>query len=244
MKKKGFSKIVLIGSTSEIGLSILTQISISENAHLVLVGRSRPLTIPNNLRFQDIEFVYLDLSSPSAFVKYCEGWLSSDESCPDLVIFAAAQLPLESTELVTQDLQNKLIINGVSQICLLSTFASKMVAQNSGSLIILSSVVVLRPRIKNYSYGASKIALDYFAIGLSRKLRKGNVNIKVIRPGFVFTKLSQNHSPAPFAISPLQVGKLVSKSLFNKSVIIYAPRKLRWVMGILRILPRPLFDKL
>jgi decaprenylphospho-beta-D-erythro-pentofuranosid-2-ulose 2-reductase len=115
---------------------------------------------------------------------------------------------------------------------------------NRGRILVCSSVASIRPRIRNFTYGASKSALDFYTVGLQNKLKKSNVSVYLLRPGYVHTKMTMNFPPAPFAIGLDSVGKIVSSGLFKRKKIIYAPAKLRIIMNALRLVPRVIFNQL
>jgi hypothetical protein len=54
-------------------------------------------------------------------------------------------------------------------------------------------------------YGSSKSGLDAFAQGLGDSLRGSGVHVLVVRPGFVHTKMTRDHPPAPLATTPERV---------------------------------------
>jgi hypothetical protein len=56
--------------------------------------------------------------------------------------------------------------------------------------------------------------------------------------------MSQNFPPAPFAITKDIAAKEILKSLGDKRIVVYVPRKLRLLFFILRLLPWYVFSKL
>jgi len=168
------------------------------------------------------------------------------ESLPefDLVILAAGYLPNELQDENLVEVRRALRINGESIILLLSAFAKRLSHLGGGKVLLISSVAATRPRIRNFTYGASKSAADFFAIGLASRYRSTGVDIKIIRPGFVFTKMTTDFKPAPFAITVEEVSRLAIKTLRGKRNVTYAPQFLKLVMNILRILPRRIFNRL
>lgn len=116
--------------------------------------------------------------------------------------------------------------------------------QGHGTLVVLSSVAAERPRRANFVYGSSKAGLDAFAQGLSDAVRGTGVAVLVVRPGFVHTRMTAGMDPAPFATTPEVVAQAVVDGLRSGAHTVWAPAKLRYVMAVLRHLPRPLFRKL
>ena len=241
LKNKEYSNILLVGSTSEIGLAIIEKISKSKKSTVFFVGRSEPnlpLYLYRNIR---TEFIYCDLLNLNTVDKALKKIKRSFKI--DLMILAAGYLPNENTEFDSQTVRNTLQVNALSSIIILTEVANEMVKIGVGDILVLSSVAGIRARLKNFTYGSSKSALDFYAIGLANKLRKKCVRVLIIRPGFVYTKMTTNFKAAPFAIDSYEVGRIAASAINSKKTVIYAPRKLKFIMNILRILPRSIFNR-
>lgn len=120
-------------------------------------------------------------------------------------------------------------------------------AQGHGTLVVLSSVAALRPRRSNFVYGSAKAGLDFLARGLRDSLRGSGVRVVLVRPGFVRTRMTEGLPAAPLALTPEEVGRQVARAVQRggrRSPTLYAPPALRYVMGVLRSLPGPVFRRL
>jgi decaprenylphospho-beta-D-erythro-pentofuranosid-2-ulose 2-reductase len=104
----------------------------------------------------------------------------------------------------------------------------RLVAQGHGTLIVLSSVA----------------GLDAFAQGLRDSLAGSGVDVMVVRPGFVRTKMTSHLSPQPLAVDPADVAEAIVNGLRARAATIWVPPLMRWVMLALRLIPRPLFRRL
>lgn len=110
--------------------------------------------------------------------------------------------------------------------------------QGGGDVVLLSSVAGVMPRRSNYAYGSSKTGIDFMARGLAMSLDETDVHIMVVRPGFVRTKMTRGMSSLPFAVSPETVARAVTGGLARRDRVVWVPRITRWVMAVLRLLPR------
>jgi decaprenylphospho-beta-D-erythro-pentofuranosid-2-ulose 2-reductase len=119
-----------------------------------------------------------------------------------------------------------------------------MSAQGHGTIVLLSSVAGERARQSNYMYGSSKAGVDAFAQGLGDSLAGTGVQVMVVRPGFVKTKMTAGRDPVPFSTTADAVAGEVVKGLARGSHTVWAPPVLRLVMSVLRHVPRPLFRRL
>jgi len=115
--------------------------------------------------------------------------------------------------------------------------------QGHGTLVVLSSVAGERARADNFVYGSSKAGLDAFSQGLGDALVGTGGRVMVVRPGFVHTRMTAGMDPAPFATNPDKVADRVVRGLQTGAEVVWAPPVLRWVLAVLRHLPRGLWRR-
>lgn len=113
-----------------------------------------------------------------------------------------------------------------------------------GTLVILSSVAAQRPRRSNFVYGASKAGIDAFAEGLAFALKDQGVHVLTVRPGFVKTKMTEGMKKVPFSTTPEAVAAAIVRGVARGDELIWVPKLLRYVMIVMKLVPRPLFRKL
>lgn len=135
-------------------------------------------------------------------------------------------------------------INYVAPIRLGVLLAQKLREQGHGHLAVMSSPAGERARRSNFVYGSSKAGLDVFYTGLTYALSDSGVKVTVVRPNFVHTKLTEGMKPAPMAQTPEQVASAIVDGVRKGKEEIYAPPQMRWVMTVLRHLPRAIFRRL
>jgi decaprenylphospho-beta-D-erythro-pentofuranosid-2-ulose 2-reductase len=135
-------------------------------------------------------------------------------------------------------------VNMVGAGSLLIHAAERLRDGGGGALVVLSSVAAERPRRGNVVYGASKAGLDALAQGLGDALAQEGVRVLVARPGFVHTRMTRGLEPAPMSSSPQAVAEVVIAGLDRGAHTVWAPRGLRWLMLVVRHLPRPLLRRI
>jgi len=116
--------------------------------------------------------------------------------------------------------------------------------QGHGTIVYLSSVAGERARKSNFVYGSSKAGLDAFAQGLGDALQGSGVQVMVVRPGFVRTKMTAGLEEAPLATDADAVAEAIATGLRRSADTVWVPAPLRIVMSALRHLPRPVFRRL
>ena len=134
--------------------------------------------------------------------------------------------------------------NFTGAVSVLVPLVGALRSQGHGTVVVLSSVAGERARKSNFVYGSSKAGLDAFCQGLGDSLAGTGVRIVVVRPGFVHTKMTEGLEPAPLATDPDSVADAIVAGLGRGSETIWAPAPLRYVMSVLRHVPRPVFRRL
>jgi decaprenylphospho-beta-D-erythro-pentofuranosid-2-ulose 2-reductase len=135
-------------------------------------------------------------------------------------------------------------VNYTASVSALTHAAERLRAQGHGALVVLSSVAAQRARRSNYVYGSSKAGLDAFTSGLQLALADSGVQVLLVRPGFVRTKMTAHLSAAPFAVDADAVARAVAKALREGDDVIWVPALLRYVMWAIRVLPRSVVARL
>ena len=59
-----------------------------------------------------------------------------------------------------------------------------------------------------------------------------------VKPGFVKTSMTAGLEPPPFAGEPMAVAKRVLRAIDRGQPVVYAPGIWRWIMLVIRLLPR------
>ena len=134
--------------------------------------------------------------------------------------------------------------NAISVMSLLTELANRMQAQGAGQLAVIGSVAGDRGRPSNYVYGTAKAAVATFCEGLRARLHPHNVNVLLVKPGFVDTPMTAAFKKGPLWAKPEQIAKLIVRALDRRLGIIYTPPFWALIMLIIRSIPRPLFVRL
>tara|TARA_B100001758_G_scaffold74535_1_gene62915 strand:- start:606 stop:1367 length:762 start_codon:yes stop_codon:yes gene_type:complete len=111
--------------------------------------------------------------------------------------------------------------------------------KKSGQISIVSSVAGYRGLPAAGAYCASKSALTSFAESLHFEMRKKNVRISLISPGFIKTPMTDlNDFPMPMIKTPEFAAEQIYNGLIKKNNFeIHFPKAFTFIMKILRILP-------
>ena len=118
--------------------------------------------------------------------------------------------------------------------------------KKSGHISIVSSVAGYRGLPAGGAYCASKAALTNYAESLYFDLKRFNVRVSVVHPGFIKTPMTdQNDFPMPMIKSPEYAANQMFKGLTQSNAFeIHFPKQFTFIMKILRIMPNWLYLKL
>jgi decaprenylphospho-beta-D-erythro-pentofuranosid-2-ulose 2-reductase len=135
-------------------------------------------------------------------------------------------------------------VNYVGSVSVAVPIAQRMRTQGHGTIVALSSVAGERARRSNFVYGSSKAGMDAFFQGLGDSLVGSGVRVMIVRPGFVHTKMTEGMEAAPMSTTPDAVASAILHGLARNRETVWVPSQLRYVMSVLRHVPRPVFRKL
>jgi decaprenylphospho-beta-D-erythro-pentofuranosid-2-ulose 2-reductase len=249
-------RVVLVGGSSEIGLAIVAELQRHAPREVALVGRegasldaaAAKLRAAGCASVTTVEVDALDTDRHGQALDRALAALGG----ADIVIVAVGVLGepaggADGGTGVSDDADaavEVLRVNTVGAGSLLLRAAERLRAQGGGVLVALSSVAAERPRPANYVYGASKAGLDALARGLGDALYDEGVQVLVVRPGFVRTRMTRGLPAAPLAVEPDAVARATVAGLRSGAQVVWVPAVLRWLMLVIRLLPRQLFRRI
>ena len=241
--------LLVLGATSEIATATVTRLAAAGRLDRVVLAARTPHSLreqADRLRAQgiaEVTTVALEASDPAGVGSVVRS--AFDGGDIDVVLVAFGVLPDQQQCLAEPPLAlASMQINFVGAAAAALEAANCLQHQGHGVLVVLSSVAAERPRRSNFIYGAAKAGLDALAVGLAEHLRGSGASVLVVRPGFVWTKMTRDLPPAPLATTPDIVAQAIAVHLTSGSAIVWVPTPIRAVMSVLRHLPAPVFRRL
>ena len=118
--------------------------------------------------------------------------------------------------------------------------------KKSGQISIISSVAGYRGLPAAGAYCASKSALTSFAESLHFEMKRKNVRVSLVSPGFIKTPMTdQNEFPMPMIKSSEFAAKEIYTGLVKKKGFeIHFPKVFTFMMKILSMLPSSIYFKI
>jgi decaprenylphospho-beta-D-erythro-pentofuranosid-2-ulose 2-reductase len=244
--------ILLLGGTSEIGLAICERYLKNAHARILLAampddpGREDAVAQMKAAGARSVELIDFEATDTESHPKVIEQAFAGGGSRDIDVAIVAFGLLGDAEELWQN--QRKAVqiaeINYTAAVSVGVLLGEKMRAQGFGQIIAMSTVAGERVRRSNFVYGSTKAGLDGFYLGLGEALKPSGVRVLVIRPGQVRTRMSAHIKEAPLTVDKEYVANLAVTASAKGKELIWAPGAWRYVMMVLRHIPRPIFRKL
>jgi short-subunit dehydrogenase len=241
-------RVLILGATSGIAQNV-SRCFAAEHAKLFLVARDseKLKALTDDLKIRGAESVEI-----------CEADLTDNSSHPliisksvavwgglDAALIAHGTLPDQlSMENDPALLRNSIEVNYVSAVSLLMQLGKVFEDQRSGVLAIIGSVAGDRGRRSNYVYGSAKAGLATFVAGLRLRLATANVQVVLIKPGWISTPMTAHLRQNFLFASPEQAGREIYKAMISPRAVVYCPWYWKWIMGFIRFIPEPIFARL
>ncbi|MFV8756363.1 SDR family NAD(P)-dependent oxidoreductase [Nannocystaceae bacterium ST9] len=235
--------VVFLGATKGMGRALARQMA-ERGDNLVLLGRDLAELERSaaDLRARGpkatVEVVRCDLADPSTFAPALD---QAEETLGklDCVVVSAGVFatqdaleanPEHALEVVTLDFANTVGFCEHARV--------RLMKHAGGTLCVFSSVAGDRARKPVVIYGAAKAGLSAYLEGLDHRYRSQGLVTVCVKPGFVKTGMTAGLKPPPFAGEPESVARRVLKAIDRGTPVVYAPWPWRFVMMVIRSLPR------
>ncbi|MEH3085300.1 MAG: SDR family oxidoreductase [Xylophilus ampelinus] len=135
--------------------------------------------------------------------------------------------------------------NNTGMAATFQPFVEPMARRGSGTLVGIGSVAGIRGLPGHGAYCASKAAVIAYCESLRGELRPAGVRVVTICPGYIDTPLTrENRYRMPFLMQPADFADRAYRAIARGARFRVIPWQMGVVAGVLRLLPRALFDRL
>ena len=234
---------VVLGGGSDLAMAVLRELA-GRGLRAVLLAGRRPDALEGaadelrGLGIKQVETAVFDAREVGTHAALAE--LAAERiGVIDLVVVATGVLGDGGLDGLSPDrVADEITTNFTGLAAAMIAFARILRRQGNGRILVFSSAAAIRVRRANFVYGASKAGLDGFSQGLGDALAGSGVEVVVVRPGFVRTKMTEGRPKMPLSTSSGTVASAVIDSLCSGARVVWVPRLLRYVMPIVPHLPR------
>ena len=236
-----FKSAFILGSTSEIAENICIELALRgcKKFHLV----SRNIEKNKNLikKLNDLEVYNITTEEIELNMSFKN---ASITEYYDLYLIAIGYLGnTKKAKIDLKEAKDIFEINFLNLLPWISEITNTERIKKRGSLWIISSVAGDIGRPSNYFYGASKSALTIFCQGLANYCYKYPFKVRVIKAGFIDTKMTKGKAPKILCANPSKIAKSLLNNP-NKRGVEYIPKWWLFLMFIVKRLPNKIISKL
>ena len=239
-----FAQAIIVGASSGIGRELARQL-VRSGTRVALVAR----------RAAELEALAAELgekATPYALDTTCYEQVPArfQEICKDLggldlIVYAAGVMPrIGPDEYAFSKDQNIVAVNLLGAIAWINEAAQRFAATRSGTIVGIGSVAGDRGRSGNPVYCTSKAALDTYLEAIRNRVGSLGVHVVTVKPGPVRTPMTEGLDKLPGIIDVDVAARQILAAAAAGKRIAYVPGKWRLIMGVIRSIPSPLFQKL
>lgn len=235
----------IIGASSGIGKALAIELGKRGHSLALSARRADPLSdIVVTLPKANHLVIPLDVADQKTIEKGLEDIQSQWQKIDSVIFMAGLYTPMALAEIDIQKTQQIIDINLMGAYRVLNVILPILKKHGHGQIALCASVSGYRGLPNAQPYGSTKAAM----INLAESLRaeEGNMlDIKVINPGFVKTRLTdKNDFDMPMRITPEKAAIYIAKGLEKSGFDIHFPKRFTLIVKTLTFLPSWLYFKI
>jgi len=239
-------RVAIFGATSAIAAEI-ARVYAGRGARLFLAGRDpAKLRALVEARGDAVAgFREVDLTAPGAAAAAVSAAIEALGGGLDVAVIAHGWLGDQlASERDVAEAERIIATNFVSVVALLVPLGNHFEAAGAGHIAVLSSVAGDRGRPRNYTYGASKGALNLYLQGLRTRLWARGVGVHTLKLGPVDTPMTATHEKTMLFARADRVAADIVAAIDAGRAEAYVPWYWRFIMAIVRNMPERAMQRL
>ncbi len=238
--------VLVLGATSDIGIAIAKKFAAQKyNIQLAARKPAQLEAVQSDIKIRTgvyctvHDFDALQYDTHASFFE-------SLNPKPDVTISIFGVMDEEADAFDNWDITQRMInTNYTGAVSILNIAAKHYIGIKKGDIIGISSVAGDRGRANKLIYGSSKAAFSAYLGGLRNKCFKENVHVMTVKPGFVYTRMTENIPlPKPLTSTPVELADIVYSGFEKKKNVIYIKWFWRYIMLIIKNIPEFQFKKM
>jgi decaprenylphospho-beta-D-erythro-pentofuranosid-2-ulose 2-reductase len=242
--------VVVLGGSSEIARAITKKLCMIRTHTVILAGRDQTLLDQAAVEAEEYGAtktgtVIFDAEDPTVVARVVEEAFDMVGDRVDLVVVAVGTTGTQSEDENSAEGSARMItVNVTWPVAALAEVRRRLVAQGSGTILVISSAAAIRVRRASYLYSGAKAGLDRLCVCLAESMEGTGARLQLLRPAAVRTRMSLNLAPTPFTTGVNEVAGNAVRGLASNDLVIWSPPMLRYVMILVRLMPPALWRRL
>ena len=231
----------LIGASEGLGRA-LAEIMSDAGADLILSARSEE-------RLQDVS---VGLSRPARIVpvdvsdtENVRAAAASIGPVDGVVFLAGVYWPMAATEWNADDAETMVDVNLMGAMRVLGATVPDMVQRDMGHIVLTGSLSGFRGLPGAIGYSASKAGIISLAETMKSDLKRTGVEVQVVNPGFIRTRLTdKNTFNMPFIMSPQDAARVMFDHMNSRKFKRSFPTLFSWFFRASQLMPDWLYFRI
>ena len=155
-----------------------------------------------------------------------------------MVFLAGVYWPMAAQDWNTEQVETMGQVNFIGGTNAVGAVVGDMVANDAGHIVITGSLSGFRGLPGAIGYGASKAGIMYLAEGMHGDLRNTGVEVQLVNPGFIKTRLTDKNTFAmPFIMTPEEAAKAMFAHMNTRRFKVSFPRAFSWLFRLSQFMP-------
>ena len=230
----------LVGASEGLGRA-LAQAMAAEGATLILSARDTDRLDELAGSLPDARALAVDVRDAPSLAQAAEQAGSVD----GVIFLAGVYWPMRAQDWDTDKALAMIDVNLSGALRLVGAVLPGMLARGTGRLVLTGSLAAFRGLPGSIGYGASKAGLMNLAQSLQLDLQGTGVQVQLVNPGFIRTRLTaRNDFSMPFIQTPEDAAADMLRALRGKRPVTSFPMVFSWLFRAGRLLPTALWNRI
>ncbi len=237
---------IITGASSGIGFKLAEELA-NEGCHLALLARriEELEKLKNKIARDDLNIITIkcDVSSKEdvsrAFTEIFNAFTYVDIA----ILNAGVDYRIKTKDFNSKFAEEIFNVNVLGLIYCVEALLPKFKEQQRGMIVGVSSLAESRGFPKSGFYCASKAAASNFLESIRVELRRYNIKVVTVKPGFVRTPMTdKNEFYMPFLMNADKAAQIIVRGIKKEKRIVQFPFPLAIGAKLVKLLPNFLFD--
>ncbi len=237
-------KVAILGATRGLGRA-LARLMAERGDRLFLLGRDLSDLARSAADLKErgahgvVGTARCDLEDPDTFAPALDAAEAGLEGVDCVVVTAGLFGTQDALEADLAFTRRLLTANFAHTVLFCEHVRRRLLARPGGGVLcVFSSVAGDRGRKPVALYGSTKAGLSHYLESLDHRYRASGLVTICVKPGFVKTSMTEGLPVPPFAGEAEPVARAALAAIDARRPMVYAPWMWRWIMAVIKQLPR------